>query len=111
MRTEARSNSSTGLVAGAGRQSKSANIESKLDTNLSAGQVVDLLRDSTVGERRPIEGREGLEGMVRNSNRVDFAWDREHFRGRGRSMTGFHYGCYLSVLAIDKIHQNRGIGR
>ncbi len=31
--------------------------------------------------------------------------------GIARSMTDFHYACYLSDLAVDRDYQRRGIGR
>ena len=31
--------------------------------------------------------------------------------GVARSMTDFHYACYLSDLAVDKDYQHQGIGK
>ncbi|RLA45331.1 MAG: GNAT family N-acetyltransferase [Gammaproteobacteria bacterium] len=86
-------------------------IEYKINTPVSADQFIDLLRESTLGERRPIEDRECMEGMVENSNIVITAWDGEKLIGIARSVTDFHYACYLSDLAVDKEYQNGGIGR
>lgn len=86
-------------------------IEYKINTPVSTDQFIDLLRESTLGERRPIEDRECMEGMVENSNLVITAWDGEKLIGIARSMTDFHYACYLSDLAVDKKYQNGGIGR
>lgn len=87
------------------------NIEYKVNTSVSADQFIGLLRESTLGERRPIEDRECMEGMVNNSNLVVTAWDGENLIGIARSMTDFHYACYLSDLAIDKQHQKSGVGK
>ncbi len=87
------------------------NIEYKINTPVSADQFIELLRRSTLGERRPVDDRECMEGMVKNSNLMVSAWDGEKLIGIARSMTDFHYACYLSDLAVDKDYQGRGIGK
>lgn len=86
-------------------------IEYKINNSISANQFINLLRESTLGERRPIDDRECIEYMVNNSNLVVTAWDGEKPVGIARSMTDFHYACYLSDLAVDKKYQNNGIGK
>jgi len=86
-------------------------IEYKINSQVSTDQFIDLLRASTLGERRPIEDHECIEGMLENSNLVITAWDGEKLIGIARSMTDFHYACYLSDLAVDEKYQNRGIGK
>lgn len=87
------------------------NIQYKVDTPVSADQFIELLRRSSLGERRPIDDRECMEGMVNNSNLMVTAWDGENLIGIARSMTDFHYACYLSDLAVDKNYQKSGIGK
>jgi ribosomal protein S18 acetylase RimI-like enzyme len=86
-------------------------IEYKVNAPVSAEQFVNLLRTSTLAERRPIDDRLCMEGMVKNSNLMVSAWDGEELVGIARSMTDFHYACYLSDLAVARGYQNRGIGR
>jgi len=86
-------------------------IEYKINVPVSTDQFIDLLRVSTLGERRPIEDRECMEGMVKNSNLIVSAWEGEKLIGIARSMTDFHYACYLSDLAVDEEHQKSGIGK
>jgi len=86
-------------------------IEYKVNVPISAEKFIELLRKSTLGERRPIEDRECMEGMVANSNLMVSAWDSDKLVGIARSMTDFHYACYLSDLAVDKEYQNNGIGK
>ena len=86
-------------------------LEYKINFPISADQFIGLLRESTLGERRPIEDHECIEGMVNNSNLIVTAWDDCKLVGVARSMTDFHYACYLSDLAVDKKYQNIGVGK
>lgn len=52
-----------------------------------------------------------MEGMVSNSSLMVSAWDGDELVGVARSITDFHYACYLSDLAVSKSHQKRGIGK
>ena len=86
-------------------------IEYKVNSPLTTDQFIHLLHESTLGERRPVEDRECMEGMIKNSNLVVTAWDSEKLVGIARSMTDFHYACYLSDLAVDKNYHKQGIGK
>jgi predicted N-acetyltransferase YhbS len=77
---------------------------------LDASAFVDLLNRSTLGERRPIDDPETIEGMVRNADLTVTAWDGEKLVGVARSVTDFAYCCYLSDLAVDAAYQRQGIG-
>lgn len=87
------------------------NIEYKINAPVTTEQFIELLRTSTLGERRPIDDYECIDGMIKNSNLVVTAWDGDSLVGIARSMTDFHYACYLSDLAIDKKYQQSGIGK
>lgn len=87
------------------------NIEYKINIPLTADQFIDLLVRSTLGERRAIDDRVCMEGMVANSNLMVTAWEQGTLVGIARSMTDFHYACYLSDLAVAKSHQKMGIGK
>jgi ribosomal protein S18 acetylase RimI-like enzyme len=86
-------------------------IEYKINHPISTDQFVSLLADSTLGERRPIQDRECMEGMISNSNLIVSAWDSERLVGISRCMTDFHYACYLSDLAVSAQYQKMGIGK
>lgn len=77
---------------------------------ITPAQFVDLLVRSTLGERRPIDDPEAIDGMVRNAGLTVTAWDGELLIGVARSVTDFTYCCYLSDLAVDAAYQRRGIG-
>ena len=87
------------------------NIEYKINYPINTDQFINLLRMSTLGERRPIDDRECMEGMVKNSNLMVTAWHGDELVGVARSMTDFHYACYLSDLAVHKDYQKKGIGK
>lgn len=86
-------------------------IEYRTNTPISTDQFIELLRASTLGERRPIDDRECMAGMVKNSNLMVSAWHGEKLVGIARSVTDFHYACYLSDLAVHKKYQKAGIGK
>jgi ribosomal protein S18 acetylase RimI-like enzyme len=86
-------------------------IKYKINHPISTDQFVSLLADSTLGERRPIQDRECMEGMISNSNLIVSAWDFGTLVGISRCMTDFHYACYLSDLAVSKKYQKMGIGK
>lgn len=52
-----------------------------------------------------------MEGMVANSNLTVSAWDETLLVGIARSVTDFHYACYLSDLAVHEEYQKTGIGK
>lgn len=87
------------------------NVEYRINHPVSTEQFIELLRSSTLAERRPVDDRECMEGMVNNSNLMVTAWDGHRLVGIARSMTDFHYACYLSDLAVDRGCQGRGIGK
>lgn len=86
-------------------------IEYKINAPVSTEQFIEVLRESTLGERRPIDDRECMEGMVKNSNLMVTAWDGKKLIGIARSMTDFHYACYLSDLAVGRNYQKSGVGK
>ena len=86
-------------------------IEYKTNTPITTNQFIELLNSSTLGERRPVEDRACIEGMINNSNLVISAWDADKLVGIARSVTDFHYACYLSDLAVTRTHQKTGIGK
>lgn len=86
-------------------------INYRVNAGISSGQFIDVLNRSTLGQRRPVEDLECIDGMVRNANLMVTAWDGDKLVGVARSVTDFHYACYLSDLAVDVAYQRMGIGR
>jgi GNAT superfamily N-acetyltransferase len=73
-------------------------------------EFVDLLKRSTLAERRPVQDRKCIAAMLEHANFLCTAWDGDKLVGVARSLTDFEYCCYLSDLAVDEAYQKRGIG-
>ena len=78
---------------------------------ISAAEFIDLLRRSTLAERRPVDAPHCIEAMLAHANLLCTAWEGEKLVGVARSVTDFEYCCYLSDLAVDLSYQRRGIGK
>ena len=74
-------------------------------------EFVDLLKRSSLAERRPVDDPKCIKGMIEHANLLCTAWDDEKLIGVARSVTDFEYCCYLSDLAVDEAYQKKGIGR
>ena len=85
-------------------------IDYRINSPITTEQFIELLQASTLAERRPIEDRECIEGMLKNSNLTVSAWHEDELVGIARSVTDFHYACYLSDLAVSRAYQKSGIG-
>ena len=79
--------------------------------SISVDQFIDVLRRSTLAERRPVDDRDCLAGMLRHADLLVTAWEQDLLVGVARSVTDFNYCCYLSDLAVDQAYQQTGIGR
>jgi len=86
-------------------------IEYKINEPISTEQYIELLKSCTLGERRPVDDLTCMAGMISNSNLIVSAWDKGLLVGIARSMTDFHYACYLSDLAVRNEYQKTGIGK
>ena len=78
---------------------------------ITADEFVDLLRRSTLAERRPVDDPRCIEAMVKHADVLCTAWEDARLVGVARSVTDFEYCCYLSDLAVDVSCQRQGIGR
>ena len=81
------------------------------DRPVTAHEFKDLLLRSTLGERRPVDDDAMMQGMIENANLIITCWDRDLLVGISRSVTDFHYCCYVSDLAVDVSYQRKGIGK
>ena len=85
-------------------------IDYRYGNDLDLDQVIELYRDSTLGERRPIDDRGIAAAMLEHANLVVTAWEGARLVGLSRTLTDFLYVGYLSDLAVALSHQRLGIG-
>lgn len=78
---------------------------------ITRDQFIDVLRRSTLAERRPVDDVACIDAMLAHANLFCTAWDDARLIGVARSLTDFAYCCYLSDLAVDQTYQRRGLGR
>ena len=78
---------------------------------VTAEEFVSVLDRSTLGERRPTDDPECIRGMLEHADLLVTARVDDELVGVARSVTDFHYCCYLSDLAVDRAFQRRGIGK
>lgn len=87
------------------------NIQYESSRQISSAEFIDLLRRSTLAERRPVDDPASIQAMLQHANLLCTAWDAEKLVGIARSVTDFEYCCYLSDLAVDEKYQKQGIGK
>jgi ribosomal protein S18 acetylase RimI-like enzyme len=84
----------------------------QIEPELMADEFVDLLRRSTLAERRPVSEPDTIAGMLANADLIVTArLAHGVLVGVSRAITDFSYCTYLSDLAVDAAYQRRGIGR
>lgn len=81
------------------------------ENDLSPEEFRDVLINSTLAERRPVEDFERIKQMVKIANLIVTARENKKIVGVARALTDFAFCTYLSDLAVDKDYQNRGIGK
>jgi GNAT superfamily N-acetyltransferase len=86
-------------------------IHYEINKPITPNQFVDILIRSMLAERRPVDDRETIAGMLQHGDLLVTAWNDDTLIGVSRSVTDFHYCCYLSDLAVDQDFQAKGIGR
>lgn len=82
------------------------------EADLSVEEFIDVLRRSTLAERRPVAEPERIRRMLAHANIILCARDETgKLIGVSRALTDFAYCCYLSDLAVDAAWQRLGIGQ
>ena len=85
-------------------------ITYQVEPDLEAEEFIAVLEASTLAARRPVSDRTCIEGMLAHADLIITARTSVRLVGVARSVTDFHYCCYLSDLAVDGRHQRYGIG-
>ncbi len=86
-------------------------IEYKVEHNLKVEEFREVLINSTLGNRRPIDNHDTLRKMVEMGNLTITARHKGKLIGVSRSLTDFSFCTYLSDLAVDLSYQKGGIGK
>jgi GNAT superfamily N-acetyltransferase len=86
-------------------------IDYQIENNLGTDEFTQVLIDSTLGERRPIDDPDRISKMLEHANLIVTARHHGKLVGVARSFTDFAYCTYLSDLAIDEKNQKQGIGK
>jgi len=86
-------------------------LEFAVNRPISADTFIQLLNETTLGARRPIDDKICIQGMLDHANLTISAWEGERLVGIARSVTDFHFCCYLSDLAVSERLQATGIGK
>ncbi len=82
-----------------------------IEPALTVAEFVDVLRRSTLAERRPVAETDTIAGMLAHAGVIVTARVGGVLVGVARAITDFHYCTYLSDLAVDAAYQGQGIGR
>ena len=89
----------------------SVKIIYRAEPKLTPDEFVDVLRRSTLAERRPVAKAETIRAMLENADVIVTARAGPMLVGVSRAITDFAYCTYLSDLAVDTEFQRRGIGK
>jgi GNAT superfamily N-acetyltransferase len=88
-----------------------AKIVYAVENDLTADEFVDILKRSTLAERRPVDEPARIQAMLKYANLIVTARNEEGVLvGVSRCLTDFAYCCYCSDLAVDAAVQGRKIG-
>ena len=86
-------------------------INYQVNPIISVHDLIDILKKSTLGLRRPLADLEAMESMLAHANYYIGAYENGQLVGLARSMTDFVYTTYLADLAVDEKYQHQGIGK
>src|ERR1700677_2019284 len=81
-----------------------------VEQDLTAEEFRQVLLDSGLAPRRPMDDLPRLERMLRGADLTITARIDGALVGIARSVTDWSFCCYLSDLAVSKPAQGKGIG-
>ena len=82
-----------------------------IEKSLDVSEFIEVLKNSTLVERRPVDDEQRISSMCNNANLIVTARLDGKLVGVARSITDFVYCTYLSDLAVDLEYQKKGIGK
>ena len=86
-------------------------IDYQIEPNLTTDDFIDVLVRSTLAERRPVDDRDTIQGMLTNADIILTARCDGRLVGVSRAITDRAYCTYLSDLAVDQCFQRQRIGK
>jgi predicted N-acetyltransferase YhbS len=86
-------------------------IRYSIEPGLDPYEFIDVLKRSTLAERRPVQDSATIRAMIENADVIVAARDGGLLVGISRAITDFAYCTYLSDLAVAESHQRQGTGR
>ncbi len=81
-----------------------------VEKSLNPSEFIEVLKNSTLAERRPVDDESRITAMCNNANLIVTARLAGKLIGVARSVTDFVYCTYLSDLAVDRKYQKQRIG-
>lgn len=88
-----------------------SSIQYSSTRSITVDQFIDVLKRSTLAERRPIDDPARMQKMLEHGNILVTAWHGELLVGVSRALSDLAFCCYLSDLAVDEAFQKQGIGK
>lgn len=88
-----------------------SDVTYQIEPQLSPEEFVDVLRRSTLAERRPVDDPTAIAGMLSQAGVIVTARVGRRLIGVSRAITDHSYCTYLSDLAVDVAWQRQGIGQ
>lgn len=86
-------------------------ISYRNNIKITVHDFIDVLKRSTLDERRPVNDPERMQKMLDHASVIVTAWAEDQLIGISRAVTDFSFCCYLSDLAVDNAYQRKGIGK
>lgn len=80
------------------------------ELQLNPDEFIDVLKRSTLAERRPVDDADRIGQMCSNASLIVAARIDGRLVGIARSLSDFAFCTYLSDLAVDASYQRMGIG-
>jgi predicted N-acetyltransferase YhbS len=86
-------------------------IDYARENDLGPFEFIEVLKESGLAERRPVEDMEQISAMLEKADLVITARVNGKLVGVARSLSDFSYATYLSDLAVSLEFQHQGIGK
>lgn len=87
------------------------NMHFEVNSGISVDEYVALIRSTLLGDRRPLDDLQRIEGMLKNSNLIVSVRLGQRLVGMARAITDFFWVAYISDLAVNPNFQRIGLGR